>query len=360
MKKLIYFSLFFSFIVTINAQQASDYFPDQVGYKWKYKVTLLDSSINEIDSSKFSQQNLYFKETDFQGRVSKIVYIKTGTPGIIDYIPNADSLLYSFNGSDVFEYFKADSSIDLSTVFDLLNKDRNHNIFKYFIPYGKWLSVYRFAESINNDYTISKRDTTIAGLPIRIELIGSRKSDETISTPLGTLNCKKFEKRTVVSHLIKVDPLPPIPYPIFTVSDFDWIAQGCWVVKSYTPSIIVDLSKLNLGIGSFFIPGLSTELDAITSVDDKVQTPKEFLLSQNYPNPFNPTTKIDYTVSEKSNVNLRVFDLLGNEVAQLVNAEKEPGVYEVNFDATDLSGGVYIYQIKAGNFIDTKKMILLK
>jgi len=97
-------------------------------------------------------------------------------------------------------------------------------------------------------------------------------------------------------------------------------------------------------------------------------TPKEFLLYQNYPNPFNPTTKIKYTIPNVEThrdaslqmVTLKVYDVLGNEVATLVNEEKQPGVYEVEFDASNLSSGIYFYQLKAGNFISIKKMVLLR
>ncbi|MFZ1280236.1 MAG: M28 family peptidase [Ignavibacteriaceae bacterium] len=86
----------------------------------------------------------------------------------------------------------------------------------------------------------------------------------------------------------------------------------------------------------------------------------EFALDQNYPNPFNPSTKINYSIKEKSNVELKIFDLLGGEVATLVNEEKSPGNYEVIFDASNLSSGVYLYTIKAGSFVQTRKMLLMK
>jgi len=102
-------------------------------------------------------------------------------------------------------------------------------------------------------------------------------------------------------------------------------------------------------------------------------TPKEFVLYQNYPNPFNPITKIKYTVPNVEThrdaslqmVTLKVYDVLGNEVATLVNEEKQPGVYEVEFDShsdegQNLSSGIYFYQLKAGSFSSIKKMILLK
>lgn len=89
-------------------------------------------------------------------------------------------------------------------------------------------------------------------------------------------------------------------------------------------------------------------------------TPKEFVLNQNYPNPFNPKTNIQYAISSRQFVTLKVYDLLGNEIATLVNEEKSVGEYKVTFDATGLSSGIYFYQLKAGNFIQTKKMIHLK
>jgi hypothetical protein len=85
-----------------------------------------------------------------------------------------------------------------------------------------------------------------------------------------------------------------------------------------------------------------------------------FEISQNYPNPFNPVTKIQYLIPEQSNVAFKVYDILGNEVATLVNEEKLAGTYEITLYADGLSSGVYFYQLKAGDFIQTKKMILLK
>ena len=88
--------------------------------------------------------------------------------------------------------------------------------------------------------------------------------------------------------------------------------------------------------------------------------PYTFNLEQNYPNPFNPTTKITYTISKPSNTTLKIFDVLGNEVLTLVNGEKQTGKYEVEFNASNFSSGVYFYQLQSGGMIQTKKMILLK
>ncbi|RKZ00576.1 MAG: hypothetical protein DRQ13_00120 [Ignavibacteriae bacterium] len=86
----------------------------------------------------------------------------------------------------------------------------------------------------------------------------------------------------------------------------------------------------------------------------------EFTLEQNYPNPFNPSTQINYTLAERSNVTIKVYDVLGNEIATLINTTLEAGAYDVNFDASQLSSGLYIYTLNAGNFTSSKKMMLLK
>jgi len=90
------------------------------------------------------------------------------------------------------------------------------------------------------------------------------------------------------------------------------------------------------------------------------QTPTTYDLSQNYPNPFNPTTIINYQVPQNSFVTLKVYDILGREVATLVNDQKTQGRYSVNFDASRLASGVYIYQVRANDFVSSKKMMLIK
>ena len=95
-------------------------------------------------------------------------------------------------------------------------------------------------------------------------------------------------------------------------------------------------------------------------------TPKNYNLDQNYPNPFNPTTIIRYSVPDNLNtssgtkVTLRIYDILGKEIITLLNAEKQPGTYEIKFDGSKLASGIYFYKLNAGNFSQTKKMILLK
>ncbi len=108
--------------------------------------------------------------------------------------------------------------------------------------------------------------------------------------------------------------------------------------------------------------------DNLVSVEDEIANiPSEFILHQNYPNPFNPVTTIKYSIpsvisigERNLNVTLKVYDVLGNEIATLVNEEKPAGNYELNFNASSLSSGVYFYRLQSGSFIQTKKMILMK
>jgi len=104
-----------------------------------------------------------------------------------------------------------------------------------------------------------------------------------------------------------------------------------------------------------------------TGIAERSSIPTEFGLDQNYPNPFNPTTTIGYTIagaggkgSAAGDVKLVVYDMLGREVAVLVNEKKDPGNYTVTFDAGGLASGMYFYRLKAGNFMETKKLLMLK
>jgi len=104
-----------------------------------------------------------------------------------------------------------------------------------------------------------------------------------------------------------------------------------------------------------------------TEVNENISTlPEKFMLSQNYPNPFNPSTVISYQIPVNTFVTLKVFDILGNEVATLVNEEQQPGSYKLQFISpkanhnSQLSSGVYFYQIQAGNYFDSKKMVFIK
>ncbi len=109
-------------------------------------------------------------------------------------------------------------------------------------------------------------------------------------------------------------------------------------------------------IGSGTICGNPTDVET----EDQISLPKDFALAQNYPNPFNPSTIIEYQLPKVSNVSLKVYDILGNEIVTLVNENKEAGNYEVEFNASRISSGIYFYKLQADNKTFIKKMSVIK
>ena len=158
------------------------------------------------------------------------------------------------------------------------------------------------------------------------------------------------------------------------------LSDGTSLVQSY----IADLSTLSSGSAVVFASGFLTPSAnqngeafglyfaladgtvgqfpaGVTSVEEISSiTPIDYNLSQNYPNPFNPSTTINFTIPGNELVTLKIFNILGSEVATLVNQNLAPGSYKFNFDAQNLASGVYLYELKAGNFTEIKKMNLLK
>jgi hypothetical protein len=124
-------------------------------------------------------------------------------------------------------------------------------------------------------------------------------------------------------------------------------------------------AHVQIQIGTLHNPGQVTTLNLTASTEPVAVAREElklndFRLYQNYPNPFNPTTKISYVIPQRSNVNVKVYDIMGKEVATLVNEIEEPGAHSLNFNAENLSSGIYFYKITAGEFSSVKKMILIK
>jgi len=137
-----------------------------------------------------------------------------------------------------------------------------------------------------------------------------------------------------------------------------WTSVNGGLTSTFVRALVVAGPYLFAGTSSGVWRRPLSELVSVK--DDHLTLPENFTLGQNYPNPFNPSTAIDYEIVDRSHVVLRVFDLLGREVASLVNDIEEPGYKSVRWDAGNVPSGIYFYQLSAGSFIETRKMLLVK
>ncbi len=143
---------------------------------------------------------------------------------------------------------------------------------------------------------------------------------------------------------------------IFSHQFSDWLYS-----VNVMPSIDGNYSyELLAGTRDGKVTCFSGGIDLVTSADLTEEIPTEFILHQNYPNPFNPSTKIEFQIPETGLISLKVYDILGREVTTLINEHMQPGKYIIDFDASTLASGIYFYTLSGGEFILTKKMILLK
>lgn len=140
-----------------------------------------------------------------------------------------------------------------------------------------------------------------------------------------------------------------------------WNAVNDGLTMEYGAVQSIFVSEPYAFIGSEMAIWRRSISEMTTSVENlPVTLPKEFVLEQNYPNPFNPTTHLRFAIAKFGFVQLKVFDVLGREVATLINEQKSPGTYEVNFNGSNLASGIYFYTIRAGDYKAVRKMSLLK
>ncbi len=149
------------------------------------------------------------------------------------------------------------------------------------------------------------------------------------------------------------------PFELIANQEIDiWVAYVAGRGTDALNSVTVLKENIQYAIDSY--KSNFTNLPGAEPFEFYVPPPKSFKLYQNYPNPFNPTTKISWQTPAGSWQTLKVYDILGNEVATLVDEYRDAGKYEITFNASNLASGVYFYRLKAGNYIETKKMMLLR
>ena len=151
----------------------------------------------------------------------------------------------------------------------------------------------------------------------------------------------------------------PVSSSLFASSDAgaSWKPIGVYPLPNMLAGAVLGNTLFLGGAGGLWEASLQ---NLVTSAADRGKSSQGFALRQNYPNPFNPSTDIQFTVTERQLTVLKVIDLLGREVATLVNEVKDPGTYVVRFDGAEYSSGMYFYLLKAGSFSQVKHMALLK
>ncbi len=182
-----------------------------------------------------------------------------------------------------------------------------------------------------------------------------------ITMPFGTFPALRIAENTISKTYQNGNLVSQTSSPNFS-----------WITTAGIFQADIDTASGTSGTVALTNASLVQFTNAPLAVNEKgIGAPSSFMLYQNYPNPFNPSTKIRYTIpasiagSSNNLVTLKIYDILGNEIATLVNGEKPAGTYEVEFSAksgngTDLPSGVYFYRLTAGSYIQTQKMILLK
>jgi hypothetical protein len=140
----------------------------------------------------------------------------------------------------------------------------------------------------------------------------------------------------------------------------NWVSQTSGTTNGLVDVCFTDASNgTAVGAGGTILRTINGGVSFVE--EEKIAVvPNDYNLAQNYPNPFNPSTTIRYSVPQSSQVIIKVFDILGNEIETLVNEQKSTGTYEITWFAGNLPSGVYFYRLQAGNFVETKKMILMK
>lgn len=234
----------------------------------------------------------------------------TGNSGVLDDITVIiDTVIHTWIG-------------DL--VFDLYHETQTDTLFA-------WIGTGTFGNSSENLFGIRLTDSATTPLVS----VGSGTPPPGSYLPGGRTGVDSLKK-----HFVRFGGAP---------SDI----HGLWILNMHDRAG-GDTGSLRAW-GICFYSGNVTQI-----ISNNNQLPSKYALGQNYPNPFNPSTKIKFSIPKAGLVNLKVYDILGREVQTLVNKELTAGEFIVDFDGTDLASGTYFYRIQAGDFVEVKKMVLLK
>lgn len=421
MKKLILILLFSQILYS---QSASKFLPVVKGNSWHYTNIVLDTLGNPVPGSQYNSIDSLVLYENFAGKLSAYITTQVGgvvtdtgyfslNGGEVLTYSNAfdipDSLIsltipewfpyvkYNINNNATWEIFRFDTTVNLNgvnTPLRIIGEGRKIGNTTVTVPAGTFnvvhstlslrvgtviiifipivtipLNIYTAQDS----WVIKTESPPVTNATLGLVLPGTRKEltafypwsnrlPQIISTPDTIAFVDSFYSYQVVTF----DPDTNIGDVVslsLTQGAFNLILSENGILSG-TPTIS-DIGTHKIIIKATDTFGGESEQEFNINVTDATSIneefyPNDFVLFQNFPNPFNPSTEIGYQISENRNVKLTVYDILGNEIAVLVNELKSPGNHSVDFNADGLSSGIYYYRLTAGEFTDTKKMIYLK
>jgi len=275
--------------------------------------------------------------------------------GVVNSANMAYCLKTYFEGYDLSEYdlLKVTLSADVNGNGYIDNDDFYHMLEmaydKYYTPPILYISGgvgKQLAKSQGNCSIITKEKNGVTEVFLSAQV---RSCELKVTAPAGTMIQKGPALNSKFSHIGKRNGKEDL---LFATRD------GLDISK---PILVVSAKSSSIKIEGVVDDGMPIGVNGVNGVgDNNTLAPTEFTLLQNYPNPFNPSTKITYSVPQTEKVELRVYDVLGKEVATVVNEVKTAGKHEVVFNASNIPSGVYFYTIKAGQYCASRKMVIMK
>jgi len=344
------------------------------GHPYDPDIGNLTENLGGTDISK-NASYCYGDSTCFQSGMTPLTFLADFISGPVSYIPGVSYIDYNLNNS-----YENGIDIPLDTAFIFAGQLGVH--------------VYVGATNLRIKAGVTYADGDIfQGEPrnppeVRNYLMGLQRNGNEANPCTyyygevrGGVDCNTVSpyywySGDPVNNIGWINTLARENHAIFSLKPFDMEAnQTKEIIMAYIVgtgndalSSVNEAKSLSDAIQNFYEDNFGYQI--VLSSDEQNAVLNKFTLEQNYPNPFNPSTKIKFTIPQSDNpllggvrggfVTLKVYDILGNEIATLVNEELSPGEYEVEFNASTLPSGIYFYTLAAGSFIQTKKMLLLK
>ena len=429
MKDIKYLSCIF-LILNSSQLLPQNWFPLQIGNEWQYisidyiggngndtsdyNANLFVNSVVKdtlISSKNYYQLTLYPQEWFTYNEMDKVILVRWNDADslVMNFSSPVESYIYCFL-PDMRDFWYSEIDSGEISVFDTIKTFKGNSYFVVGPDVGgefKYVESYGLVEyNYHQSFPLPPSPYREQYLIIQANIDGANYSESVYPvikvSPLTTISDSTFSLIFEVEHQYSIFITSSFPHTNLNFVDSvhmysfysreDSVVNNAPVIcenipntEQWTFNITLNMNllmndfQLNYiyeAVDKGLVPHRSFAPDSgyfvavydttsgLLSITDHLSS---FSLFQNYPNPFNPVTSIQYVVSSRQFVTLKVYDVLGNEIATLVNEEKQPGIYEDEFNIKNHSGegrnltsGIYFYQLKAGSFVETKKMVLMK